>query len=150
MGATSEVGINDVRRAAQEARAIYEKALGEARKIGAQAFANVTKPFFAEHPGLESFEWHQEDDVYNDETYEFQVSRDAYDVEVNGVHQDDIYNYDRETRKSIVKSEYTAIEDLFDDVADFLGNFSEDDLRLMFGDYATITVDRQGVTVTEG
>ncbi len=139
--------MDDIRQAKAEADRKYEIALRGVSSLGAQFIGQKAKALFDEHPALQSFQWSHEDEVYNDETYEPEIHRDDYYILINGISHDETYDYDRQGRTRKTESKYADIEPLFAVVADFLAQFSEDDLWLMFGEDNTITIDREGATL---
>lgn len=123
----------------------------EARTLVRDVFKQSAATLFEAHPVLESFGWTQYTPYFNDG-----------DECVFGVHQDKpSYNgddsYDRgdihETKYESVGGKYTRVPNekydathgaAFAAVKEFLGQFSADDYRAMFGDHVEITVHRDG------
>lgn len=144
----------------KEAMKKIAEAREQAKNIAKDVFAEVSGTLFEKHPEMQSFSWTQYTPYFNDgDECIFSVRCDQECININrdvdSDSDDELDSYE------IASSDYTYLNGkrvetpenkhpLFDAqkaVADFLSEFSEDDLREMFGDHAEITVTKSGVEV---
>lgn len=130
------------------AREAVEAARKAAQKLVKAAFEQGATALFAANPELKSFDWTQYTPYFNDgEPCEFGVYRD--EPGVNGVGGYEItdgldHHYDEKERRYVTtRVAPEPVEHVLQTkVAEFLGQFAEDDLKSLFGDHVRVTVVR--------
>ncbi len=102
-------------------------------------FKTESKALFSQFDELKSFSWTQYTPYFND-GQECTFSSNHNYPEINDRGEDD----DGEEKETPAVSEKCdkAIED-------FLGNFDDEDMEVMFGDHVKVTVTRKGVSTDE-
>lgn len=103
----------------------------EYRRSLRREFETTVKQLFKDHEGLGSFSWTQATDP--DQDFEFFVNRWA--LLVNGI------TYQQ------IKNDKLLIYPAYKDVAEFIDAFDDDELKLLFGDHARVTVVHSIVNV---
>ena len=133
----------------QKIRAERESLSQKIHAMAGVVFAEEAKILFEAHPKLESFSWTQYTPYFNDgESCEFSAHTDY--VFLNGDHDEeyDAWSINRSIERSFdwQDNPYTPTElDLAAlDVVNFLKEFDNDDLLMMFGDHTSVTVFRDG------
>lgn len=123
------VGYEGARKKVEEAK----KAAQEASRV---AFKAGSAELFEAHPDLESFGWRQYTPYFNDgDECVFGVRSDFPDLngmDENGGDEEDYEAYYK-LEKKFGKS-----------VSEFLSQFSDDDMKFLFGDHVRVTVFRDG------
>lgn len=107
-------------------------------------FLELFVPFFDKYPLLESFAWHQGNDVtWNDGgPTGFCVEVDVDSMDVNGIRNDDL---EYELEEAPAKELKAALKE----ISDLLWGFRDDDMELIFGDNVEVTVRRSEITLSE-
>lgn len=127
----------------------YKKNIGE---FGKDLFSQTAKNVFEKNPNLKSFGWTQYTPYFNDgDVCEFNVHYE-YDMFINN---DNLYVYDPDhwldpnynyapNFKDYGFDTMQELVSVVKDVHNVLDLFSRDDLEIMFGDHAQITVYNDG------
>jgi hypothetical protein len=113
--------------------------LNEKMSKGApQFFQEATKPLFEKHPRMKRFNWTQYTPEYCD----------GDPCEFNSDHESPNINGEYVTEHSDPKSTDPEIIKAAIDVRNFMKIFTQDDMYEIFGDGASVTVTRAGLTVS--
>lgn len=130
----------------------YKDTLAQIETLRKQAFAEAgaefaehSKGLFGKHPKLESFSWTQYTPYFNDgEECVFGVNRENLDFKYGGEEYEDIGEWNLKPESSRYATFPEDFRPAAADVLDFVGQFSEDDLREMFGDHKRVVVTAAG------
>lgn len=118
---------------------LYEQTKKQMRRQVSEAFREAAQAVFAENPDLKSFGWDQYTPYFNDgDECVFRVYLD--DLDINGKLA---FDWDESS------AEGKAASKLVRKVSSFLKQFSEDDLREVFGDHKHVLVTRRGIKITD-
>jgi hypothetical protein len=113
-------------------------------------FQEIAKSLFETYPQMESFSWQQYTPYFNDgDTCEFSAHVDKDELSINDIEYWDATDHDAGKYPYPLRKEYEHLSGPFNDVANLLARFEENDLKEMFGDHASITVTRGGIEVSE-
>lgn len=108
----------------------------EMKKAISDAFSNMAKVLFQDHPGLESFSWTAYTQYWNDgDQCYFSANTDSFAFAYQGETFDDDERWQRST--------------ISNDIQAFLSAFGDDDYEQLFGDHVRVTVTPTGVTTEE-
>ena len=138
-------------RQIQEERKVLQERIDE---LGRTAFAEASAEIFAKHPLLVSFEWKQYTDYFNDgDTCTFSVRSDWGMNYEFGDPDEPVLLEDFEgmtycenewaldNREAVAAATEAAVE--------LINSFDEDDLEELFGDHVCVTVNKDGVEVSD-
>lgn len=112
---------------------------------GKDLFKSMSAQLFDENPTLVKFGWTQYTPYYNDgDECVFSANLDYPRFLLVGQGED---LYDEEAWFS--KDEVTDESIAWNNIITFLSQFSDDDVKLLFGDHAEVVVTREGVEVSQ-
>ena len=142
--------LNEMRIKMQQMKKEYEEVI---QKFGKEMFNSATKELFENNPKLNSFTWNQYTPYFNDgDTCEFGVNRDYFTINRTGKSlecwgmdrwKDPVYKYTPDPKDYDCDSVDELIS-IVKGISKVLDLFEDDDLLMMFGDHAEITVFRDG------
>lgn len=116
-------------------------------KLCREFFEDEIEKFFTENPAVESFSWRQYTPYFNDgDPCEFGVCQSSDEVSVNDVVGWDVPvnpPWSRERAEEFNRARDVALA-THEKVSTLLGQFNEDDLKMMFNDHSKVTVDANG------
>jgi hypothetical protein len=130
--------------------------MAEAKKLmeetAQKAFTEMSAEFFEDNPSLVSFTWNQFTPYWNDgDVCTFGANCDypsvtftASDGKVVSYNENSGNCTDADDFDLDSKPYDKEIKKLVEATGNFLGNFEEEDLKVMFGDHMEITVNRSG------
>lgn len=134
----------------QQMKKEYEEVI---QKFGKEIFNSATKELFENNPKLTSFAWVQYTPYFNDgDTCTFRVNRDCLTIN----RSDEFLDWWGMDRWKDPEYEYTpdpkdyecdSVDELISivkGISEFLDLFEDDDLEMLFGDHAEITIFRDG------
>lgn len=117
---------------------------------GKELFLSMCTEFFAEHPTLLKFGWHQYTPYFNDgDECVFSAALDYPNMLLSGEgeYSDEDTWLDEE---AWFKSEDKSSESiLHGELREFLGQFDDEDVKMFFGDHCQVVVSRDGIEVEE-
>lgn len=124
----------------QSAKKAIEEAQKQAKQVMEQAFQDVSKELFDQHPTLKAFRWNQYTPYFNDGDECVFDARTTYpdlrftdtDEEAGEMGDGFLGEYDLTGDQ----------EKTFKAVVEFLRQFDNDDYKNMFGDHCQVTVER--------
>ncbi len=115
------------------------------KQDGKQFFAEQCKELFQKHPTLLKFGWVQYTPYYNDgDTCEFSANLDYPKFLLVGMDED---LYDEEPYYS--KDEVTDESIVWNSIREFLSQFDDSDVEILFGDHCEVIVTKDAVEVEE-
>lgn len=142
--------LNQMRIKMQQMKKEYEEVI---QKFGKEMFNSTSKELFENNPNLTSFAWTQYTPYFNDgDTCEFGVNRDYFTINRTGESLE-CWGMDRwkdpEYKWTPDPKDYNfdSLDELISTatgIQKVLDLFEDDDLLMMFGDHAEITVFRDG------
>lgn len=142
--------LNEMRNKMQQMKKEYEEVI---QKFGKEMFNSATKELFENNPKLTSFTWNQYTPYFNDgDTCTFGVNRDYFTINLTGQSldlwgvdrwNDPGYEYTPDPKHYNLNS-VDEIISIATGINKVLYLFEDDDLLMMFGDHAEITVFRDG------
>lgn len=142
--------LNEMRNKMQQMKKEYEEVI---QKFGKDMFNSATKELFENNPKLTSFTWNQYTPYFNDgDTCTFGVNRDYFTINRTGQSldlwgvdrwNDPGYEYTPDPKHYNLNS-VDEIISIATGINKVLYLFEDDDLLMMFGDHAKITVFRDG------
>lgn len=142
--------LNQMRIKMQQMKKEYEEVI---QKFGKEMFNSATKELFENNPKLTSFTWNQYTPYFNDgDTCTFGVNRDYFTINRTGQSldlwgvdrwNDPGYEYTPDPKHYNLNS-VDEIISIATGINKVLYLFEDDDLLMMFGDHAKITVFRDG------
>jgi hypothetical protein len=143
--------LNEMRIKMQQMKKEYEEVI---QNFGKEIFNSATKELFENNPKLTSFGWYQYTPYFNDgEECTFRVNRDYLTLNRTGESldrcgvdywKDPKYNYTPPDPKDYNCDSIDELISIVEGIDKVLDLFEDDDLSLMFGDHAEITVFRDG------
>lgn len=147
----------------KELKKQIEDAKKTAQESAKTLFTEMSADLFAKNPDLVSFSWSQYTPYWNDgDTCEFSANIDYPTVTFKADDGKIVRDDDNMAEACFVDEdgELEAVEDstpyekqsgvLTKQVVEFLSEFEEEDLEIMFGDHIEITVPRKGKGEIEG
>lgn len=115
------------------------------KQDGKQFFSDQSKELFEKHPTLVKFGWTQYTPYFNDgDTCYFSASLDYPKFLLVGMNEE---LYDEEPYYS--KDEITDESIVWNGIREFLSQFDDSDVELLFGDHCEVIVTKDGVEVEE-
>lgn len=128
----------------QNAKAQMKEFQEKMKQEGKDFFLKISKELFEQNPKLIKFGWIQYTPYYNDgDPCEFSAHVDYPKMLIDG---EDESEFDEERWCSRDEKE-TEASQICDKVTEFLSQFDDEDMELLFGDHCEVIVTREGVEV---
>lgn len=147
--------MNKMREEMNTMKTNYESAM---KTFGKMIFKEATEEIFSKNPKLKSFTWNQFTPYFNDgDTCEFNVYRDTYLINGSDDYLDtwnagnwleESYEYKPDPKEYGLET-VQEVHDIALGLDKVMNLFTDDDLKSLFGDHTSVTVNRDGTIVTD-